>query len=216
MKRDVDRIVRFKNDFKENVRLYQTQLLQTQGTLDPVNKKVDETKKISNCGFVKTHYQKLVGRLCGEGLPAMLYVALACLLNSIFGIFMIWNGLLVNTRYGGHGKTADDIMRESENGFGGDLDDFSRIDDTEGEENDKDLEEADDAPLPPQEENTEEKEEQKKEETKDGYATEEYVNIGSPGADRGWNEEEYVVYDDEEDELHYMEEADHEAETGLI
>eukprot|EP00945_MAST-04E_sp_MAST-4E-sp1_P005988 g5988.t1 len=25
---------------------------------------------------------------------------------------------------------------------------------------------------------------------------------------RGWNEEEYVVYDDEEDELHYMEEAD--------
>ena len=127
---------------------------------------------------------------------------------------MIWNGLLVNTRYGGHGKTADDILRESENGFG--EDEFSRIEEEEEEGEENDLEEGDGPPPPPPDEEDEKKEEKEKEETKEGYATEEYVHIGSPGADRGWNEEEYVVYDDEEDELHYMEEADHEAETGLI
>ena len=214
MKNDIDRIVTFKDKFKTDVKLYQTNLLKTQASLEPVNGKVEETKALTTCGFVKTHYLKITGRLCNEGLPAMLYVALACLLNAIFGIFMIWNGLLVNTRYGGHGKTADDILRESENGFG--EDEFSRIEEEEEEGEENDLEEGDGPPPPPPDEEDEKKEEKEKEETKEGYATEEYVHIGSPGADRGWNEEEYVVYDDEEDELHYMEEADHEAETGLI
>ena len=215
MKRDIDRITSTKDNLKTQIKLYQQNLLKTEQMLEPVNSKTAETKQMSNCGFVKTHYTKIVGKLCGSGLPAMLYVALACLLNAILGIFMIWNGLLVNARFGGHGKTADDIMKESESGFGDDRDDFSRMDEEEVE---KDLEEGEDPPPPPPEEETEEKKtEEEKEETKqDAYATEEYVNIGSPGADRGWNEEEYVVYDDEEDELHYMEEADHEAETGLI
>eukprot|EP00944_MAST-04C_sp_MAST-4C-sp1_P006792 g6792.t1 len=215
MKRDIDAIISTKDNLKTQIKLYQQNLLKTEQMLEPVNSKVAETKQISNCGFVKTHYTKIVGRLCGSGLPAMLYVALACLLNAIFGIFMIWNGLLVNARFGGHGKTADDIMKESESGFGDDMDDLSayllllhlflHLLPLLG------------PPPPPEEETEEKKNGEEKEETKqDAYATEEYVNVGSPGADRGWNEEEYVVYDDEEDELHYMEEADHEAETGLI
>jgi len=212
MKKDVSQINTYKSTFQASVKTYSDDLKGIEPMLAPVNGQARLLRSRSFCGFVKTHFETITSRLCTQALPSMLNVALACLLNAFFGVFMIYNGLLVNTRFGGHGKTVDDQAKNAADGYSIDE---SRVTPREG-----DLEEGeDDIPPPPPEEMEEgenEGEEQKEETPPGPTATEEYVNIGSPGADRGWNEEEYVVYDDEEDELHYMEEADHEAETGLI
>lgn len=213
MKSDIDKVETDKTSLKGTVKTYSDNLKSTETELDPVNAEMATLKKKSYCGFVATHIDKISARLCAQALSSMLNVALACLLNALFGVFMIWNGLLVNKRFGGHGLHQDDVEKDSKSGYSDDFNDFDKITTPrEGEEGDIELGDA--PPPPPDEEEGEAKEAE--EEKTDDVATEEYVSIGSPGADRGWNEEEYVVYDDEEDELHYMEEADHEAETGLI
>ena len=81
----------------------------------------DFVKDGGDCSFLHDHYHKLESRLCKETLPAMLYVGLLMFINGILGIVMVANGLIINKRYGGHGKKEGDDDKQVEDaasGFG--------------------------------------------------------------------------------------------------
>lgn len=78
------------------------------GVLDPILAAANTILTGGHCGFVRSHYNEVVGGLCGTMLPNLLLMALCCFLCGIFALPMIIFDLRLNKLLGGHGHGPKD------------------------------------------------------------------------------------------------------------
>ena len=177
--------------------------------LAPIFDDVDVLMENGKCDFVKSHYLRVTTLICDDGLNSLLYVALTMLLSGLFGIIMVVSGLRINQRYGGHGDTTDATVANAEGGFEMETEDFKRSDFDRAED------EEGDAELGNKKEEEDEDEKKKKEEEEEEAPVEEAAQpyVYNDEDDDFPYVDEYTHLDDEH---YFAQEADHDAETGII
>ena len=119
------------------------------------------------------------------------------------------SGLRINQRYGGHGDTTDATVANAEGGFEMETEDFKRSDFDRAED------EEGDAELGNKKEEEDDDEKKKKEEEEEEAPVEEAAQpyVYNDEDDDFPYVDEYTHLDDEH---YFAQEADHDAETGII